>query len=62
MTIDEALNKGASLLVYEQTPRHIAELLICHVLGKGKEWVIAHGDKELPLEDLIKFEEFIMSL
>lgn len=49
ITIQDALAEGSRLLAEANaaSPRLTAELLLCHALGREKEFLYAHGDEEL---------------
>lgn len=55
MTIKEALIKWTHLLTRESSPAAAGELLFAHVLGKSKEWLIAHSEIEVTDSDLQQF-------
>lgn len=60
MTIQEALAKNAKRLsLCSQTPRLDAEVLLAHVLGTGRAWLLAHGTDQLPDEGIAEFEAFV---
>lgn len=42
-----------------QSARLDAEVLLAHVLGRDRAWLIAHGDDELTVEDQRTFEKLI---
>ncbi|OIP81957.1 protein-(glutamine-N5) methyltransferase, release factor-specific [Candidatus Peregrinibacteria bacterium CG22_combo_CG10-13_8_21_14_all_44_10] len=39
-----------------------AELLLAYILGKGKEWVIAHSDDDVSVDDMKKFHDLWIRL
>lgn len=44
-SVDELLaQSGARLVDHSGSPRTDAALLLAHVLGRGREWIVAHGD------------------
>ncbi len=36
-----------------------AEVLLAHVLGENREWLVAHGDEEVSTEDVALFESYV---
>jgi release factor glutamine methyltransferase len=51
-TIAQALAHGVRLLeVSSDSPRYDAQLLLGHALGRSREWLIAHADDEIPVEE-----------
>lgn len=59
MTIYEALRRGASFLLREESPLHISELLMAHVLRKNKEWLLINSQEQF---DQSKWKEFVSSM
>ncbi len=53
-TVDDAL-ESARLIGVDRLDAH---LLMAHVLGRSRAWLLAHGDDVLPGEQADKFEEF----
>ncbi|MDQ6972923.1 MAG: peptide chain release factor N(5)-glutamine methyltransferase [Mariprofundaceae bacterium] len=41
------------------TPRLDAELLLCHILGKGRSWLIAHADDALDAASIHAFNSLL---
>ncbi|MDQ6966634.1 MAG: peptide chain release factor N(5)-glutamine methyltransferase, partial [Mariprofundaceae bacterium] len=41
------------------SPKLDAELLLCHVLGKGRSWLIAHADDALSNEEVAGFTDLL---
>lgn len=57
LIIDEAAKKLQQSHIF--TARLDAELLLKHVLGKSREWLVAHGDEEIEKSKVEKFERLI---
>jgi release factor glutamine methyltransferase len=57
--IRDLLKQAAAALPESSTPRLDAELLLAHVLGKDRLWLITHADNEVPDGDLAAFNTLI---
>ena len=56
-TLAEALHDGiASLAPASESPRADAQLLLAHVLRRGREWLVAHADAPLSAQQRENFE------
>ncbi len=58
MTIIETINKAATRLSAHQVDnaRRDAELLLCHVLGRDRAWLLAHIQDEIDNQSLRQYE------
>lgn len=61
MTIVEAINKASRKLLDAGVPAAAfdAELLLRHILGRDRTWIITHGDDPLGGEQAALFEESV---
>ena len=60
-SVDHWLRDTAELLAATDIPsvRLDAEVLLAHVLGKGREWLAAHSDEELAPKQVEEFKKLI---
>lgn len=58
MTIIETINKAATRLSAHQVDnaRRDAELLLCHVLGRDRAWLLAHIQDEIDNQSIRQYE------
>lgn len=57
MTVAQALADGIRALEpTSDSPRLDAQLLLAHVVGRGKEWLVAHSDDALTAEQRATFD------
>lgn len=59
MTVRDALQSGSERLTAFVNARRDAELLLLHVLGRNRAWLIAHPEAEITPEQLIHYENLL---
>lgn len=55
VSIRQSLIDAQSSLVDSDSPKLDAEILLCHVLGKSREYLVSHGQEEMPSAALDAF-------
>ncbi|HLJ69647.1 MAG TPA: peptide chain release factor N(5)-glutamine methyltransferase [Chloroflexota bacterium] len=58
-SVADALRSGRSRLGLSRTPTLDVEVLLAHVLGRDRAWLIAHAEDRVPRDALARFEDLV---